>query len=49
MKENSIEDIADRIEEKYTNYLNCETDELDLNIEESIFILEKDKKRTFYG
>lgn len=44
MKENSIED---RIEEKYTNYLNCETDELDLNIEESIFILEKDKKEHF--
>lgn len=39
MKENSIED---RIEEKYTRYLNCETDILELTIEEAIFILEKD-------
>lgn len=37
--ENSIED---RIEEKYTRYLNCETDILELTIEEAIFILEKD-------
>lgn len=27
-------DIEDVIEEKYTNWLNCETDELDLAIEE---------------
>ena len=39
MKENSIED---RIEEKYTRYINCETDILELTIEEAIFILEKD-------
>ncbi len=39
MKENSIED---RIEEKYTRYINCETDFLELTIEEAIFILEKD-------
>ena len=38
MKENSIED---RIEEKYTRYINCETDILELTIEEAIFILEK--------
>lgn len=40
MKENSIED---RIEEKYTRYLNCETDALELTIEEAIFILETDE------
>ncbi len=40
MKENSIED---RIEEKYTRYLNCETDTLELTIEEAIFILETDE------
>ena len=39
MKENSI---GDRIEEKYTRYLNCETDTLELTIEEAIFILETD-------
>lgn len=39
MKENSI---GDRIEEKYTRYINCETDILELTIEEAIFILEKD-------
>lgn len=39
MKENSI---GDRIEEKYTRYINCETDILELTIEETIFILEKD-------
>ena len=39
MKENSI---RDRIEEKYTRYINCETDILELTIEEAIFILEKD-------
>lgn len=39
--ENSIED---RIEEKYTRYLNCETDILELTIEEAIFILETDAK-----
>lgn len=38
MKENSI---GDRIEEKYTRYINCETDILELTIEEAIFILEK--------
>ena len=40
MKENSIGDI---IEEKYTRYLNCETDTLELTIEEAIFILETDE------
>lgn len=44
MKENSIEDI---IEEKYTRYLNFETDILELTIEEAIFILEKDKKNHY--
>lgn len=39
MKENSIED---RIKEKYTRYINCETDILELTIEKAIFILEKD-------
>lgn len=39
MKENSI---GDRIEEKYTRYINCETDILELTIEKAIFILEKD-------
>lgn len=39
MKENSI---RDRIKEKYTRYINCETDILELTIEEAIFILEKD-------
>lgn len=39
MKEDSI---GDRIEEKYTRYINCETDILELTIEEAIFILEKD-------
>lgn len=39
MKENSI---GDKIEEKYTRYINCETDILELTIEEAIFILEKD-------
>ena len=39
MNKNSIED---RIEEKYTRYINCETDILELTIEEAIFILEKD-------
>lgn len=39
MKENRI---GDRIEEKYTRYINCETDILELTIEEAIFILEKD-------
>ena len=38
MKENNI---GDRIEEKYTRYINCETDILELTIEEAIFILEK--------
>lgn len=39
----SIENsIGDRIEEKYTRYINCETDILELTIEEAIFILEKD-------
>lgn len=39
MKEDSI---GDRIKEKYTRYINCETDILELTIEEAIFILEKD-------
>lgn len=34
--------IEDRIEDKYTSYINCETDILELTIEEAIFILEKD-------
>ena len=41
MKENSI---GDRIEEKYTRYINCETDIFELTIEEAIFILETDEK-----
>lgn len=39
MKENSI---GDKIEEKYTKYINYETDILELTIEEAIFILETD-------
>lgn len=41
MRENSI---GDKIEEKYTRYINCETDILELTIEEAIFILETDEK-----
>lgn len=41
MKENRI---GDRIEEKYTRYINCKTDILELTIEEAIFILETDEK-----
>lgn len=44
MKENSIEDI---IEEKYTRYLNCKTDILDLTLEEAKFILETDERRNY--
>lgn len=44
MKGNSIEDI---IEEKYTRYLNCETDILDLTLEEAKFILETDERRNY--
>lgn len=44
MKENSIEDI---IEEKYIRYLNCETDILDLTLEEAKFILETDERRNY--
>lgn len=40
MKKNNI---GDRIEEKYTRYLNCEIDTLELTIEEAIFILETDE------
>ena len=39
--------IGDRIEEKYTNYLNYETDNLDLTIEEAKFILANDEKTHF--
>ena len=46
MKENSI---GDRIEEKYTRYLNCETDTLELTIEEAIFILETDASLHYVG
>ena len=44
MKKNSIEDI---IEEKYTRYLNCKTDILDLTLEESKFILETAERRNY--
>ena len=44
MKENSI---GDRIEEKYTRYINCETDILDLTLEEAKFILETDERRNY--
>ena len=40
-------DIRDSIEEKYTNYLNCETDDIDLTVEEAKFILVNDKKVHF--
>lgn len=40
-------DIRDSIEEKYTNYLNCETDNLDLTIEEAKFILTNDENTHF--
>lgn len=42
--ENSIED---RIEEKYTRYLNCETDTLELTIDEAIYILENDEEKNY--
>lgn len=42
--ENSIEE---RIEEKYTRYLNCETDILDLTLEEAKFILETNERRNY--
>ncbi len=44
MIKTNIEDI---IEEKYTRYLNCETDIIELTLEEAIFILEKDKKNHY--
>lgn len=40
-------DIEDVIEEKYTNWLNCETDELDLTIEEAKHILVNDHKQRY--
>ena len=40
-------DIEDIIEEKYTNWLNCETDELDLTIEEAKHILVNDHKQRY--
>lgn len=40
-------DIEDTIEEKYTNWLNCETDELDLTIEEAKHILVNDHKQRY--
>ena len=40
-------DIVDVIEEKYTNWLNCETDELDLTIEEAKHILVNDHKQRY--
>lgn len=39
--------IEDIIEEKYTNWLNCETDELDLTIEEAKHILVNDHKQRY--
>lgn len=42
--ENRIEDI---IEEKYTRYLNCETDTLELTIDEAIYILENDEEKNY--
>lgn len=39
--------IEDIIEEKYTNYLNCETDDLDLTIKEAKYILENNEKLHF--
>ena len=47
MKENSIEGIIDIIKEKYTRYLNCETDIIGLTIEEAIFILKTDERRNY--
>lgn len=44
MKENSIKDI---IEEKYTRYLNCETDIIELTLEEAKFILETGERRNY--
>ena len=40
-------DIEDTIEEKYKNWLNCETDELDLTIEEAKHILVNDHKQRY--
>ena len=39
--------IEDRIEEKYTRYLNCETDTLELTIDEAIYILENDEEKNY--
>jgi hypothetical protein len=44
VKENSIKDI---IEEKYTRYLNCETDIIELTLEEAKFILETGERRNY--
>lgn len=40
-------DIEDIIEEKYTNWLNCETDDIDLTIEEAKHILVNDHKQRY--
>lgn len=40
-------DIEEVIEEKYTNWLNCETDELDLTIEEAKHILVNNHKQRY--
>lgn len=42
-------DIEEAIEEKYTNWLNCETDELDLTIEEAKHILVNNHKQRYVG
>ena len=39
--------IEDIIEEKYTNWLNCETDDIDLTIEEAKHILVNDHKQRY--
>lgn len=39
--------IEDKIEEKYTRYINCETDTLELTIDEAIYILENDEEKNY--
>ena len=39
--------IEDIIEEKYTNWLKCETDDIDLTIEEAKHILVNDHKQRY--
>ena len=39
--------MDEKIEEKYTKYLDCETDTLELTIDEAIYILENDEEKNY--